>query len=105
MESDIANSRVLRYDEDEIFWSQAAEIVEHEGWDKTEDNIEDRDSAFIDELISSGLVTTPQIGITTSTINLSPSPHSNSAQLSSVTTPLSHRSHVSPRKLNHQPLF
>ena len=46
--------------DDEEFWSQAVEVLDTNKWED-EDSSTDADSAFIDEILSSGLVNTPQL--------------------------------------------
>ena len=106
-------------DDDEAFWSQAAEVLEGQDWEADEEKAADGDSAFIDELLLSGLIRTPQMCIQAhqsppdTRHGASPPPHSTPQQVvvqslsssSSLTTPLSHRSHFSAHKLNLPSLF
>ena len=86
-------------EDDEAFWSQAAEVLED--WEEDEGKGADRDSAFIDELLSSGLIRTPKVyveGLQSTPDNnqsLSPPPHSTHVihSPSSSGTHLLHRSH------------
>ena len=77
-------------DSDEAFWSQAAQALEGNDWEDKDKEV-DGDSAFIDELISSGLVRTPLQGQRSSPRKHHVmSPHQSSLP---PTTPLSHLSH------------
>ena len=110
-------------EDDDAFWSQAAKVMEGEDWED-QAKASDRDNTFIDELILSGLIRTPQVCLqdhqptpdamhnlsplsTVAAPTLSPRPHSTPqySASSSSSTPLSHRSHLSAHKLNSQPLF
>lgn len=87
--------------DDEAFWSQAADVVAREEWD----NDDEGDSAFIDGLLSTGLVWTPRSHHSTprtSYSSLSTSQPSSSS--SSCTTPLSHHNHIMSHS-SHQQLF
>ena len=53
--------QISAWDEDEAFWTQAADVVE-ENWEDSDDgdrDTGDRDSAFIVRLLSSGSIWTP----------------------------------------------
>lgn len=94
------------YDDDEAFWSQAADVVEGKAWEGGGGEKEgDDDSAFIDELLSSGLIVTPQVQShhTTPHRDHHSSPHIHP---SPCTTPLSHR-HAEGGKIHvlPHPLF
>jgi hypothetical protein len=101
----------LCVDEEEAFWSQAAEVLEGEDWEEDEAKGADGDSAFIDELLLSGLIRTPFQSTPEARVKLSTPPHSTPQQVvqssssSSLTTPLSHRSHLSAHKIKPSPLF
>ena len=96
-------------DEDEAFWSQAAEVLGGEDWEEDEAKGADGDSAFVDELLLRGLIRTPFQSTPEARVNLSTPPQqvvqSSSSSSSSLTTPLSHRSHLSALKLKTSPLF
>ena len=129
-------------DDDEAFWSQAADVVEERGWQEREEGREEGeeeeeeegkgdeeeegegeeegDSAFIDGLLSSGLIRTPRVTIPqsyhdvqhhstphTSHPSSCSTPHHSSLHTShpsSSSTPVSHRSMESGKSHLH-PLF
>ena len=95
-------------DDDEAFWSQAANMVEERGWEEgkgeegeevKEEEEDEGDSAFIDGLLLSGLIRTPQMSIPQShhVIQHHSTPHTSHP--SSCTTP--HTNHPSPCTAPH----
>ena len=92
-------------DDDNAFWTQAADVVERREWE--EDPEGERDSAFLDEVLSSSLLLSPLLSESQAHVDrltphsnhsLSPSSTPNctlhtyhSAVSDTVNTPLSHR--------------
>lgn len=90
-------------DDDNAFWTQAADMVERKEWEEDEKSGE-RDSAFLDEVLSGSLLLTPLLSgsqsydsqLTPHTNSLSPNsadhctPHTYHSA-ASVKTPLTHR--------------